>query len=108
MALIRQGDILLVPATKPARVKQAKPVHGRLVLAEGEITGHAHTIMEQDGVRLVTQGEADELRMWLLVTTSEPVELEHDEHATLTVPPGVYEVTRQREYAPEAPIRVTD
>ena len=46
--------------------------------------------------------------MWLLVETAEPVDLVHQEHATLPIPPGVYEVIRQVEYSPEAMVRVTD
>jgi hypothetical protein len=39
--LIRQGDLLLVPVSGfPDGVRRARS--GRLVLAEGEATGHAH------------------------------------------------------------------
>ena len=44
-AMVRQGDVLLVPVD--AIPEAAKPVardHGRVVLAYGEATGHAHAI----------------------------------------------------------------
>ena len=104
--LIRQGDVLLVPIATAPQGKIVKPGKRGHVLAEGEATGHAHTIREQEGVKLISKGQADELRLWLLVEA--PVELEHQEHATLTIPPGSYEVRRQREYSPEAIRRVTD
>lgn len=103
MQPIRQGDVLLVPVTQiPADVKAREPGTRGHVLMEGEATGHAHTIEDVDGVQFVTSEQAEELRMWLLVETEEPVDLVHDEHDTLAIPPGQYEVIRQVEYEPEA------
>jgi hypothetical protein len=104
--MIRQGDILLIPVTTIPTGTPAPPEHGRLVLAHGEATGHTHSIAERDDITLVTAGEADGLRMWLTLTA--PAELEHPEHDTLTVPPGQYEVRRQREYRRQAIRRVSD
>ena len=36
------------------------------------------------------------------------VALQHDEHATINLPPGSYIVRRQREYSPEEIRRVAD
>jgi hypothetical protein len=108
MSLIRQGDVLLIPVTEiPSGTKRVKRDAGRVVLAYGEVTGHAHAIVHPD-VTLVTSQQADELRTWMKVTAPESVELLHEEHDTLLVPPGNYEVRRQREYAPEAPVWVAD
>lgn len=106
--LIRQGDVLLVPVDSiPADARPVGRENGRVILARGEVTGHHHSIAHPD-VTLVTAEQADELRMWLQVTAPEPVELEHQEHSTLAVPPGLYEVRRQREYSPEEIRRVAD
>lgn len=108
MKLIRQGDVILVPVNSiPDGAKSVEREHGLVILAHGEMTGHHHAIRE-DAVGLVTTEEADGLRMWLSVTTEEPAELTHQEHATLLVAPGNYEVRRQREYAPEEIRRVAD
>lgn len=107
--LYRQGDVLLVRVNEiPGDAKPVKRENGRLVLAYGEVTGHHHSIAVQDGVELVTSEQADELRMWLSVTTDEPVALTHQEHATIMVPPGLYERRIQREYSPEAIRNVAD
>src|SRR6476660_4884879 len=52
--LIRQGDVLLIPVdaerfdgAAPAARRVLERVEGRLVLAEGEATGHAHAILEK-------------------------------------------------------------
>jgi len=44
--LYRQGDILIIPTTQvPEGLKPIKrDKHNRLILAEGETTGHAHAI----------------------------------------------------------------
>lgn len=108
MSLIRHGDVLLVPVNAvPDGTTAVRRKRGRLVLAEGEVTGHAHVIEAED-VRLVTREEAEELRMWLLVETAEPVDLTHEEHATLAIPPGAYEVRIKREYSPEEIRNVAD
>lgn len=100
--LIRQGDVLLVPVTSvPEDTTPVPREDGRVILAHGEVTGHAHAITE-DSVTLVTSEEAEDLRTWLLVETEEPVILKHEEHDHLPIPPGAYEVRRQREYTPEA------
>lgn len=108
MSLIRQGDVLIVPVTTiPTNTKPVARDDGRVILAYGEVTGHAHAIVEE-GVTLVTTKEAEQLRTWMLVETADPVELYHDEHDTLLIPPGKYEIRIQREYTPEAIRNVAD
>lgn len=108
--LVRQGDVLLVPleGDVPAGVV-IEPKAGRLVLAEGEATGHAHVVRARNA-RLVRHGRPTGRRGWmgrpeheyrlLLVVEGEPVVLEHEEHDPIPVGPGMYEVRRQREYTP--------
>lgn len=106
--LYRQGDVLLVPVTAmPADTTPVKRENGLAILAHGEVTGHHHAI-RHDQVELVTSDQADELRMWLSVTADEPVALTHQEHDTIMVPPGIYQVIGQREYHPVAIVRVQD
>jgi hypothetical protein len=104
--LVRQGDVLIVPIDAvPANVTPVARENGRAILAHGEATGHAHAIVEESA-QLVTAADAAEL--YLLVHGSEPVALTHDEHDTIMLPPGAYEVRRQREYAPEENRLVAD
>ena len=108
MKIYRQGDVLLIAVDKiPTKTTKVPRENGRVVLAHGEVTGHHHSVVE-DGVELVSSEEANELRMWLSVTTTEPVPLTHQEHDTITIPPGEYEVRRQREYTPEQIRQVQD
>jgi hypothetical protein len=104
--IFRQGDILIVPIAEiPTAAKRAKAKHRRLVLAEGEVTGHNHTIADRPSVDLLEVPSQDEL--FLLVKEGNAL-LEHQEHATITIPPGAYRIVRQREYDPAGERRVAD
>jgi hypothetical protein len=93
----RQGDVLLVEIDQPSIVgKRIHPEYGRIVLARGELSGHAHAIRESDGNAKLFEG-AGNLR-YLLMT--EIGRLEHEEHGPIVLEPGWYEVRRQREYDP--------
>lgn len=100
MTAYRHGDILIrrVDAVPTEGVKLTGKDKRGLVLAEGEVTGHAHTIARPSAGQqiLVSATEANELRMWLTLDT--PAELTHQEHSTITLPAGDYEVIRQVEY----------
>lgn len=115
--LLRQGDVLLVPVpglppVADARTENTGLVDGRLILAEGEATGHAHAI-EGPGATLVSVGppwgrwgSRGMTRTYLVV--SEPQTVRHEEHDPLPVGVGVYEVRRQCEYLPSRPMWVAD
>ena len=102
--MFRQGDVLLIPTGKPTRTGKAQPRddRGRIVLAEGEATGHAHAIAS-DTARLYGAG----LDVRFLQVIGEAT-LTHEEHDTIVLPDGWYEVRRQREYTPEAERFVAD
>ncbi len=97
MLMYRQGDILIVqrPAHADQRALPMDREDGRIVLAWGEATGHAHAVVDREAT-LLHDGSRDYLRVW-----GDSVDLVHEEHATITIPEGVYEVVRQREYSYE-------
>ena len=91
---VRQGDVLLVPAEAvPTGAKSVRRDGGRVILAYGEVTGHAHAI-RSTAARLL---EAQEERY---LVTSDTVTLEHEEHGPIAIAPGTYRVVIQREYVP--------
>lgn len=105
----RQGDVLLVPcAAIPAGAYEEAAENGRVVLARGERSGHAHT-MAADRVCYFRDDGSGGGGAFIRVAGSAPVDLRHEEHAPLTIPPGSYRVVQQREYQPRAlPRIVTD
>ena len=90
---LRQGDVLLVEV--PSIPKAARQEHraGRIVLAEGEATGHAHAIHDPDA-RTFWHGDER-----FLLTRSR-AQLVHEEHAPIDIPPGSWRIVQQREYVP--------
>ena len=99
--MYRQGDVLLVK-TNGKKLTGGKRVagKGRVLLAEGEATGHSHTLPETAELY-----ELDD-KQWVIVP--EASELVHQEHDAIVVAPGTYWVVRQREYTPQAIRRVSD
>jgi len=124
--IIRQGDVLLTPVNKlPAGCTEVPLDRGRIVLAYGEVTGHAHAIADHgQAVRPMGETAAAEVadaaiaraKARLLVAPSgerflevrEPVSLKHEEHTAHTIPPGIYQVPQQVEYSPAELRRVAD
>ncbi len=105
MNIYRQGDCMLVAIpeipTDAVAVEPAK--NGRLVLLEGEATGHFHQFMDAQDARLYrgTGGSR------YLEVTKESA-LEHEEHSTVIVPAGKYLLPQQCEYTPKELVRVAD
>ncbi|GAA2700948.1 hypothetical protein [Actinoplanes palleronii] len=99
--MYRQGDVLIIPVDQ-AEVPACAPVphdrRGRMVLARGEATGHAH-VVGGPGLRLVADLDDPE-RMFVEVPTHGRVS--HEEHGPIALPAGHYRVVRQREYIPGA------
>lgn len=106
--IYRQGDVMIRRRAHNRIPETAQTVardRGRIVLAYGEVTGHAHAIADREA-ELYHDVETE--RRFLQVLAEGGVDLVHEEHATITIPPGEYEVIRQREYAPEAVRNVAD
>jgi len=109
MDMYRQGDVLIVRTSAiPATATSAPRDQRGAVLAEGEQTGHAHAIADERATLLIEQAGEIAQRAWLRIDGTEPVALAHAEHSTIMLPPGTYEVRRQREYSPEEIRSVAD
>jgi hypothetical protein len=98
--MFRQGDVLLVPVPTSQLPRNVQPLprdaRGRLVLALGEATGHAHAVSARDADLLADPAEVD--RRFLRIATE--AMLTHEEHAAISLPAGLYRVVQQREYVP--------
>lgn len=107
--LYRQGDVLLVPCSEiPAGAYEEAAENGRVVLARGERTGHAHT-MDAERVCYFREDGSGSGGAFISVAGPTPVDLTHEEHAPLKIPSGSYRVIQQREYQPRSvPRTVSD
>ena len=91
--LFRQGDVLLIPIENiPPSAKREQPEE-RIVLAYGEVTGHAHAIK---GELAVSYRRGNERFLEVLNGAN----LVHEEHSAIALPAGAYRVVQQREYIP--------
>ena len=92
----RQGDVLVLrrDAGIPTGATEKPRDAGRVVLAYGEVTGHAHAFRDPGVCSLRAEGVAFDL----LRVTEGVALLQHEEHATIPVGPGTYEVRIQRTY----------
>ena len=96
--MYRQGDVLIVAVDSvPGKLDPVEREGDRIILAHGEVTGHAHAI-KAEGAALFRDPKL--MAMFLTVGADGPVALEHEEHDTIHLPPGNYQVIRQREYSP--------
>lgn len=108
----RQGDVLVERIRMRRRTGKVITDQGRVILAYGEVTGHAHAIVECDSGAATTDTPAAQLfeepdgTRYLFV--DRPCALVHEEHGRITLEPGCYRVLRQREYSPEAIRNVAD
>lgn len=93
-AQYRQGDVLLIPVESvPQDAIQESPDGSRVVLAYGELTGHAHAMNPQVAVTFQRGQER-------YLDVKDGAVLRHEEHSPLTLDQGVYRVVIQREYEP--------
>jgi hypothetical protein len=102
---IRQGDVQLQPVPAlPAGCAEVQAQAGRLVLALGEVTGHAHAVYDHAPAKArLWHSRAGERYLEVM----QPVTLRHEEHAAHTLPPGIYWLPRQVEYTPRWTARPT-
>ncbi|MEU3777714.1 hypothetical protein AB0F11_31860 [Streptomyces sp. NPDC032472] len=108
--MYRQGDVLIVPIAESAvpphaadAPEEPRDGRGRMVLARGEVTGHAHAVLGPG--RLVREAGSFGPQLLHLPDGGRVV---HEEHAAIPLPKGWYRVVRQREYVPGAVRMVAD
>src|SRR5882672_8786013 len=101
--MFRQGDVLVLPVKSiPKSAKPGKRDKGRIVLAYGEVTGHAHAIADK------TVGIFEHEGTRFIRVPKRGAVLRHEEHSAIKLAEGEYEVRIQREYHPEEIRRVAD
>ena len=111
--MYRQGDVLLVKVREmPRSAGKLVTPNDRIVLAYGEVTGHAHAIYPEVEEREpgVAPKEGQHIpklkaKLWdagaeRYLQVLEKTALRHEEHTPIELDKGVYRVIRQREYDP--------
>lgn len=107
-----QGDFIIMRINDiPTDVERIEPENGVYVVAHSE-TGHNH-VMEMDRIEAFKPAGVKEVDLYqMFLNVEAPTEINHlrsfDTHETLLVPPGKYEIRRQREYVAEGFRRAQD
>lgn len=99
--MVRQGDVLLekIDSIPVDAVRQRDK--GRVVLAYGEVTGHAHAISTKYATRYEWQGNT-------LIAVKKGAVLKHEEHTHIPLEPGAWLKVQQKSYTPQEIRRVAD
>lgn len=114
MKQLRQGDVLVEEVVMRRR-HGARMSH--LILAEGETTGHRHTVIADATANPGTDQRAEPMPPAQLFTEPDGTRylfvdraclLVHPEHDPLSLAPGCYRVVQQREYTAAAGRSVQD
>jgi hypothetical protein len=114
--IIRQGDVLLIPVKAiPTQATALPPDEPhRVILAHGEVTGHAHAVYKPKAVvkqrlDLPQAGQVDNQPAALtFLQVLETVNLGHEEHTAAPLSAPQYFTTIQTEYTPEELRNVAD
>jgi hypothetical protein len=107
-----QGDFIIRRIDNiPDNTEVMQPTNNMHVVAHSE-TGHNH-VMEAERVTAYKPKNVKEIDLYqMFLNVEAPTEINHlrsfDTHETLLVPPGKYEIRRQREYVPEGFRRAAD
>lgn len=103
--IIRQGDVLLIAVDAIPKGATESTPQGDVILAYGEVTGHAH--------RIVQTIERPKVRVWSagaerFLQVVEAAALTHEEHAAVTLDAPIYRQIYQVEERGEEVRRVAD
>lgn len=98
--IISQGDVVFIPIEQfpPEFVATFTKPKGNNVIAEGDVTGHAHRVNGGE-FELLTQGEIKEAVSMMLIRIKEECLIEHEEHESFPIQ-GDYIAVIQQEIDP--------
>lgn len=90
---LQQGDVFIQPVESiPNGANPVAATSRGYVLAEGEVTGHAHVIDKVADLEFV---EKDGM---FYIKNKTPVTVKHEEHKPVTIPAGTWQIRGVREY----------
>lgn len=96
MRHLQHGDVLIKEVKSiPAKATRVQRREGKIVVAEGEATGHHHMIASKAADMFFVTREGKRV---LYLEVSEPVVITHEEHRAMPIPAGKYIITQVREY----------
>lgn len=93
MKTIQQGDVVMKSIQEfPKGERVMDDQMKSKILAYGEVTGHAHRLADPDNAV-----ETFRILNVIYMNVNRPTMLGHEEHKTIEIPPGKYEIGIVRE-----------
>ena len=105
----RQGDVLFIQRDSIPAGKYNKRENG--TVAYGQVTGHSHRLADLAAAEVLECGDGlfVQVSETGIALSGEPgASFVHEEHGTIDLPPGKFEVRIQKEYSPQAIRNVAD
>ena len=98
-SIMAQGDILIIPVDDiPSGLPNKNSNDGKIILAEGEITGHNHTILD-NSLEGAWVDEKDNVWLQVKELLNTVPSINHQEHDKIDLQPGrKYKIVKQQEY----------
>lgn len=94
MKTIQQGDVVMKSISDfPKGERVLDEQMKSKILAYGEVTGHAHRLADPEDVAV----ETFRILNVIYMNVKKPTMLNHEEHKTIEIPPGKYEIGIVRE-----------
>lgn len=90
MEYYQQGDILIKPFKPKKNTLKKKHLKKNNIIAWGEATGHSH--------RVIGDHEIYDTGHFMYLNAKTEVEVRHEEHKPIKIPPGVYQLDGVREF----------
>jgi len=97
MILRRQGDVYIEQVNESSSTEELSKVDEQ-ILAYGEVTGHKHVLKPDTAETLIKSAFKDGIRY--VEVSGGTATIVHEEHAPITLPPGLFEIKIQQEYDP--------
>lgn len=97
--VVHQGDVFITKvsdAIQEIAGEEIKPEETGLVLQHGEALGHYHRV-ENPAVATLKLTSLDNAVKKMMLTIKEETKVNHEEHGSIVLTPGTYEVRTQRE-----------
>lgn len=105
----RQGDVLFIQRDSIPAGNHKKRDNG--TVAYGEVTGHSHRLADLATADVLECGDGLFVRVsenGISLGGESGASFVHEEHGTINLPPGNFEIRIQREYSPEQIRNVID
>ena len=99
MKQFRQGDIYFEEVES---IPEDAKVQTDGIIARGEVTGHTHRVQNPSMGAIMMAASV------MYLNAIKTMSIVHEEHNTIDLPPGNWQVLRQREWTPEGWRQVAD